>query len=160
MPKPGRPVSTILLNINQIEETVHNVTLLCSNESVRSKVLKLCVQLYSKLIQTSSSSTQTDQMFRETSCQTDKLSKDKSCQTSPKFDADTILNDISKYGLSNEDLEFLYHNIFHNLENKILALFVQIKSLENDDDNLFFEALGKEFTSTIFHSTSRSLHVL
>ena len=94
MPKPGRPVSTILLNINQIEETVHNVTLLCSNESVRSKVLKLCVQLYSKLIQTSSSSTQTDQMFRETSCQTDQLSEDKSCQTSPKFDADTILNDI------------------------------------------------------------------
>ena len=67
MPKPGRPVSTILLNINQIEETVHNVILLCSNESVRSKVLKLCVQLYSKLIQTSSSSTQKDQMFRETS---------------------------------------------------------------------------------------------
>ena len=114
------------------------------------KFFKLCVQLYSKLIQTSSSSTQTDQMFRETSCQTDKLSKDKSCQTSPRFDADTILNDISKYGLSNEDLEFLYHNIFHNLENKILALFVQIKSLENDEDNLFFEALGKEFTSTIF----------
>ena len=90
MSKAGRPKGLIELNINNIEKTVENVISLCSNESVRVKVLKLCAELRAKLVKVSSSSTQTG---------SDNLLKNSSSQTPITFDAETILRDIHQYGL-------------------------------------------------------------
>ena len=59
MSRAGRPVSIIEINLNIIDQTVKNVTSLCSNDSVKSKVLQLCDALKAYLVPVSSSSTQT-----------------------------------------------------------------------------------------------------
>ena len=38
MSRAGRPVSIIEINLNKIDQTVKNVTSLCSNDSVKSEV--------------------------------------------------------------------------------------------------------------------------
>ena len=45
MPRAGRSVSIIEINLNQIEQTVQHVTSLCSNDSVKTKVLHMCTAI-------------------------------------------------------------------------------------------------------------------
>ncbi len=139
MPRAGRPVSIIEINLNQIEQTVQHVTSLCSNDSVKTKVLHMCTAIKKNLVPVSTSSTQAS-----------KSVTDNGSQTFTEFNADSILNDIGEHGLSQEDIEYLYENLFQNLENKLLILFLQIKSLEDGEENKLFEALCKDFTNVIF----------
>ena len=141
MSRVGRPISIIELNLNKIDQTVQNIISLCSNHIVKSKVLQLCAALKTNLVTVTTISTQSDYERR--------LS-DTGSQTSTHFNADTILNDIERHGLSNEDIEYLYENLFQNLESKLLTIFMQIKSLEDGEETKLFEALCKEFTTAIF----------
>ena len=110
MSRAGRPVSIIEINLNKIEQTVQHVTSLCSNDSVKTKVLHMCTAIKKNLVPVSSSSTQAS-----------KSVTDNGSQTFTELNADSIINDIGEHGLSQEDIEYLYENLFQNLENKLLS---------------------------------------
>ena len=128
MSRVGRPTSIIELNLNKIDQTVQNIISLCSNHIVKSKVLQLCAALKTNLVTVTTISTQSDfeRSLSETGTQTSTHFNETGSQTSTHFNADTILNDIERHGLSNEDIEYLYENLFQNLESKLFFLFMQI----------------------------------
>ena len=118
MSRVGRPTSIIELNLNKIDQTVQNIISLCSNHIVKSKVLQLCAALKTNLVTVTTISTQSDfeRSLSETGTQTSTHFNETGSQTSTHFNADTILNDIERHGLSNEDIEYLYENLFQNLQ--------------------------------------------
>ena len=88
MSRVGRPISIIELNLNKIDQTVQNIISLCSNDSVKSKVLHLCAALRTNLVTVKTISTQSDY---------ERKLSDTGSQTSTNFNADTILNDIKRH---------------------------------------------------------------
>ena len=99
----------------------------------------MCSEIQYTLSSSSSIGTQTET----------KTYADISCQTS-SLNAEQILEDIGEGNLSDNDLEFLVSNIFPNLEDKILNIFVQINDLDDSSRVLFFKKLVDEFSSTLF----------
>ena len=119
----GRPSSVIELNLNNFDATIEKI--LGLNEKYRLRMLELCSEIKHALLSSSSTGTQTET----------KSYVDMSCQALI-INAEKISEDIVEGNLSDNDLEFLVSNIFPNLEDKILNIFVQINDL--DDANRVF----------------------
>ena len=146
---PGRPVSKIELNFNQLDQTLTKVLEVCGNEKIRGKVLVLCDQILSNLRTKTSTATQT----KDPSNFSSSIATQTNCDP---VDADSILSDIATANLPESELDYLFSNIFNNLENKVLSLLVQIRLLEQSDQSTLLLALVEDFANLLIENLQLS----
>ena len=98
---PGRPVSKIELNFNQLDQTLTKVLEVCGNDRIRGKVLVLCDQILSNLVTKTSTATQT----KDPSNLSSSIATQTNCDP---VDADSILSDIATANLPESELDYLF----------------------------------------------------
>ena len=153
----GRPSRTVALNLNNIDLTVQNVMTICSNDNTKELVLELCERLRNILINTNNTETQTKIIHVSsigtqtkslknvsTKTQTEIPIINKESQTEIKVES--ILDMLEN--LSDDDRTYLFHNLFENINDKVLNVLHMLNTLSLEDQIKFYKALTHLHTCT------------
>ena len=136
-----KPQTKFKFDLENLEDTERDLRNLCQDDGTKDIVLELVCQMRKEISDSHTQETQTLYDVKDEETQTD---------ISP---LETVLSILPT--ISYDDLLYLFHNLFHNMEDtdKVVQLFSLFSNLENENQEVFMESLGGLFNPEILKAT-------